>query len=715
MSCRLPPAAAVVLGATTIALSALAFAGRVDSDPQAPSAPPTPARPAQQPPAQPVQPAAPAQQPPAEHPPATQAPAAQAPAPQAPADQEAPPAEGRGRRGARGEGSGTPAGEEKKDEKPRRGLAVTDPLIVQKCGGCHFDAGGGMLSRISYLRKAPEAWELSVKRMLRLQNVQLTPDEAKRVVRYLADHHGLARAEAEKALYEAERRIHWSEEAHEQDLRSSCGECHTLGRVLSERRDPQEWKLLKATHLAFFPLAQFQAFSGPGGGFEGVDWDALSEAEAEAEWERRRSQPRQDQADKVLERLAKDLPLFTPEWEAWQANDRDVPLAGEWEVLGREPGRGEVRGTLKLTALGADEYETQWTISIAGGASFVRTGKGVLYTGYQWRGRSSTSAAGEAAELREALLLSDDWGTLQGRLFTGEYSEVGMDVRARRKTGATTLFQLEQAALAIPSEDQPVEVLGSGFPTDLTAADFHLGDGISIVAAQRIDAGRVRLTVDVDRKAERGKREISFRAVRGPADVVLYDTIDYVKVTPERGFARVGGKMRPPQTERFEAVAMNRGPDDELYTADDYAVKPVAATWSVEEFPVRENDDDAQYVGAIDPATGLFTPALDGPNPARKWSMNNIGEVYVVATVRLNVRELPPKPKPKPKPKSEGQSGDKPDEKPAGEVEPPKPAPPAAPDDEPIRIVEKEFRSRGRLIVTIPLYVDWSRYQFDRP
>jgi quinohemoprotein amine dehydrogenase len=33
--------------------------------------------------------------------------------------------------------------------------------------------------------------------------------------------------------------------------------------------------------------------------------------------------------------------------------------------------------------------------------------------------------------------------------------------------------------------------------------------------------------------------------------------------------------------------------------------------------------------------TGLFTPALDGPNPKRKHSRNNYGDVWAVATVKV--------------------------------------------------------------------------------
>ncbi|MDP2054429.1 MAG: hypothetical protein Q8L75_12390, partial [Acidobacteriota bacterium] len=44
------------------------------------------------------------------------------------------------------------------------------------------------------------------------------------------------------------------------------------------------------------------------------------------------------------------------------------------------------------------------------------------------------------------------------------------------------------------------------------------------------------------------------------------------------------------------------------------------------------DDDDVKFVGALDAATGRFTPNVDGPNPARKGSRNNIGDVWVVAT-----------------------------------------------------------------------------------
>ncbi len=38
-----------------------------------------------------------------------------------------------------------------------------------------------------------------------------------------------------------------------------------------------------------------------------------------------------------------------------------------------------------------------------------------------------------------------------------------------------------------------------------------------------------------------------------------------------------------------------------------------------------------KFIGMLD-QKGLFTPALDGPNPQRSASRNNIGDIWVVAT-----------------------------------------------------------------------------------
>jgi quinohemoprotein amine dehydrogenase len=53
----------------------------------------------------------------------------------------------------------------------------------------------------------------------------------------------------------------------------------------------------------------------------------------------------------------------------------------------------------------------------------------------------------------------------------------------------------------------------------------------------------------------------------------------------------------------------------------------------MEEYAATYNDDDIKFVGVLNEATGRFTPNIEGPNPARSGSRNNVGDVWVVAKV----------------------------------------------------------------------------------
>ena len=48
-------------------------------------------------------------------------------------------------------------------------------------------------------------------------------------------------------------------------------------------------------------------------------------------------------------------------------------------------------------------------------------------------------------------------------------------------------------------------------------------------------------------------------------------------------------------------------------------------------------DEDVKYVGTIDSFSGRFTPSFAGPNPKRKFSTNNAGNIKVVATYKDGV------------------------------------------------------------------------------
>ena len=117
-----------------------------------------------------------------------------------------------------------------------------------------------------------------------------------------------------------------------------------------------------------------------------------------------------------------------------------------------------------------------------------------------------------------------------------------------------------------------------------------------------------------------------------PAAVTVYDKVDALRVAPAWNMARIGGVVFPKQFAAFDAWAYNNGADKKPNTADDLKLDAVDVAWSVEEYKATFDDDDIKFVGAIDAASGLFTPNVDGPNPQRKGERNNIGDVWVVAS-----------------------------------------------------------------------------------
>src|SRR5438552_14180061 len=74
-----------------------------------------------------------------------------------------------------------------KQTKPKEdGIPVTDPLTVAKCGACHKQDDKGSMTRISWDRTTPEGWEQAIKRMVRLNGLSITPEEARKIVKYLS-------------------------------------------------------------------------------------------------------------------------------------------------------------------------------------------------------------------------------------------------------------------------------------------------------------------------------------------------------------------------------------------------------------------------------------------------------------------------------------------------------------------------------------------------
>jgi quinohemoprotein amine dehydrogenase len=313
-------------------------------------------------------------------------------------------------------------------------------------------------------------------------------------------------------------------------------------------------------------------------------------------------------------------------------------IVGKWMVLAHVQGKGEYAGELTVTpGTAEDEFKTTVKLqSLMNGTTITRTGTGLVYAGFSWRGRSAaatkpTSPGDLTSEMREAMWISPDQTSAEGRWFWGEYQEFGLDVKLKRVTTEPMLLTLDKPSLMTGATAQKVRLLGANLPTTVTAADLDFGSGVTVKSIASKTATEIVAMVDIAPKTTLGKRDVVLGLSVLPNAFAVYDKVDYVKVTPDTALARLGGDVHPKGYQQLEAIGVNRGEDGKLHTADDIELGPIDVTWAMEEFYSVFGDDDTQFVGSLNDS-GLFTPNIDGPNPKRKFSRNNYGDVWAVAT-----------------------------------------------------------------------------------
>jgi quinohemoprotein amine dehydrogenase len=533
------------------------------------------------------------------------------------------------------------------------GFPIDNELVRSKCGGCHRSDDKQRMSRISYRRATPENWEKTIRRMVSLNHATLDPADARAILKYLSDHLGLAPEELRPIAFEPEHRMVEYTYTADKDTADTCGSCHSMSRVASERRTKEEWSLLVAMHRGYYPLVDNQPMAN------GLGFRRTRPRETEPGADGRPPDNRHPM-DKALEHLEKAFPLSTSDWSAWSAAVQSPRLAGRWAVVGTTAGKGMVYGQVTIAADSSapDSFNTDVKYTVARtGEAFSRTGKAVVYTGYQWRGRG---AVGTDSPWREVMFIERGWNEMWGRWYTGAYDENGVDVKLVRLTGAPVVFGTSVSALRTGGGNQPVKIFGANLPASPKAEDIALGQGVKIARVVNAAPDEISVEVEVAANAPVGVRDLSIGGAAKPSALVVYDKIDAIKVQPQAGMARVGGAVFPKQLQQFEAVGVNYGPDGKPDTPDDLVLGLVDVIWSLEEYTATFSDDDLQFVGGINDR-GLFTPALDGPNPKRSGNRNNVGDVWVVA--ELN-----------------------------------------SPD---ARDTSKRLRARAHLLVTVPLYMNW--------
>jgi quinohemoprotein amine dehydrogenase len=513
-------------------------------------------------------------------------------------------------------------------EAAEKGYPIKNELVVAKCGTCHLQDAKGNLGRISYVRTTPEGWEESIKRMVRLNGLQIAPEEARQVLRYLADNHGLAPEEAAKIQYFNERRI--QDETilpkDNEDVQHACASCHAFAKPLSWRRTPKDWDYLKAMHQAFFPSID-------------PSFSRLGRRPAEGEH-------KPEPVDVALEFIKKAAPLETAEWANWQGSVHTPKLAGKWFVSGSQPGKGKFFGEMTIAAGDGGIFTTKTDLTYANGQKYVESGSSIVYTGYAWRGHSKPATVGTEVDapnnVREVMMLSRDENELKGRWFWGVYQEFGMEVTMHRAAASGgALLGTDAWSLKTGSTDKTLRIFGSELPQNVTVADVDLGAGVTVSKVDSSTTDMLTVTASVDKAAIPGKRLITVKGMTLPDAFVVYDHIDFLKVLPETELARLGSEPHAKGYAQCEAIAYGNGADGKPNTEDDIVIGPVPASWKLEEFVASYGDDDIDFVGKMDEKTGLFTPSSDGPNPKRKSMRNNYGDVWAVATYKPEGEEKP--------------------------------------------------------------------------
>ena len=211
----------------------------------------------------------------------------------------------------------------------------------------------------------------------------------------------------------------------DKDTSDTCSSCHSIARVLSERRTKEEWELLVAMHRGYYPLVDNQPMNG-GQGFRRT---RPTQTEPQADG---RPPDNRHPMDKALEHLEKTFPLTTPEWSAWSAAMQPPKLAGRWaRRRATQPGKGAVYGQVTVTAdpNAPDSFNDRDALHRRAHRrdGVARRQSARLHrlsvARPRRRGRAATTS------WREVMFVERDWKTMSGRWFTGAYDEIGIDVK----------------------------------------------------------------------------------------------------------------------------------------------------------------------------------------------------------------------------------------------------------------------------------------------
>ncbi|MEC4722807.1 quinohemoprotein amine dehydrogenase subunit alpha [Noviherbaspirillum sp. CPCC 100848] len=485
-------------------------------------------------------------------------------------------------------------------------------VLNTKCVACHAALPGGGLDRISEGRRTPEGWDMTVARMGYAHGMKLTQEERHAVVKYLADTRGLAPEEAANHRYILEKTpgvVEQPSRINDKVIVDSCARCHSAARVGLQRRTFDDWQKLVAFHVGQYPAIEFQY------GGRDREWFKIANSE-------------------VAKLLADNQPEQSDLWKKWSAKEK-ANVDGEWLVAGHRPGWGAYSGSATITRSAADAYQITMSIRYENGKTEKASGNATVFTGYEWR--ASLNQNGDA--VRQVFSLSEDGQRLEGRWYLTDHEDIGGRFTALKQiAGAPGQVLSVQPSRIKVGQTQKLTIRGTGLTGNVT-----LGDGVAVTRVLKSSPTEVVVEVRADAKAKDGYRQITMSNVtQKGATVAVYRQIDSIRIEPKEGMARVGGNGGPipKKPVQFEAIAYANGPDGKVDTEDDVRIGHVVAQWSLANLNKNaEEMQDLQFAGTLS-KNGLFMPNNAGPNPERKYSTNNAGELKVKAVVKEGAKVL---------------------------------------------------------------------------
>ena len=459
--------------------------------------------------------------------------------------------------------------------------------------------------------------------MAALNGLKIEPETAREVVNTCRQSR--PRAGRSQAGGVRSRAAHDRLQVHRQRRRRSiCNKCHSLGRVISQRRTREEWDLLVAMHRGWYPLVDNQAFRRGGPPPREPDRRRPSAGHASSGGEGDRSP-------------GEAFPLKTPEWAAWSATMRPARLEGTWALSGTSWARADLR---PRDDHGRSEHADEFTTT--DDLPRARTGeRGDAHGSGDRLHRASSGAAdlvGAAGapttdlregDVRRSRLAADDGGPLVHRRLRRDRPRREARSRRRRDARARRPIARRLRAGARPGRSK---IYGANLPASAAAARTSIsgpGSPSRAWSARRRTSPRSRSTSPPTRGRRRA-RSVRRRRVAARASAV------YDKRRRHQGHARLGDGARrrrdvPEALAQFEAWALRQRRRRQAPTPRRHRSRPgrrhVVASRNTPR-PTTTTTSSSSDDRREDRAVHAEHRRAESGAPRQR---NNIGDVWVVA------------------------------------------------------------------------------------